>query len=166
MDLAAGCATGQPQVQNLGGYEYAANTGVPAELRYSQVGYVNDAPFDLVVTVVESLGPLTRPPNREPSGCHGMFGSIAIHAGTAVTLLFSFEDSVSNAPVTLPEFVFSVFDLDGNGNERVQIDGFSSYTLREPETNVIDGGDGSCLQAESCALLGCRTGARRLSLKY
>ena len=123
---------------------------MPAELRYSQIGYVEGAPFDLVVTVVESLGSLTPPPNGQPSGCNGLFGMIATHAGTAVTLRFAFEDSNSNAAVTLPEFVFSVFDLDGNGNERVQIDGFSSYTLRQPETNVIDGGEGSCLSGESC----------------
>ena len=102
------------------------------------------------MTVVESLGSLTPPPNQQPSGCNGMFGMISSHAGTAATLRFAFEDSATNAAVTLPQFVFSVFDLDGNGNERVQVDGFSSFTLREPETNVIDGGDGSCTAPESC----------------
>ena len=136
-------------MQNLGGF--GPDSGVPAELRYSQIGYANGAPFDLVVTVVESLGSLTPPPGGQPSGCNGMFGMIVSHAGTVATLRFAFEDSLSGAAVTLPEFVFSVFDLDGNGNERVQVDGFSSYTLRAPETNVVDEGDGSCIAAESCA---------------
>ena len=51
---------------------------------------MDGAPFDLVVTVVDSLGSLTPPPNQQPSGCNGMFGMISSHAGTAATLRFAF----------------------------------------------------------------------------
>jgi hypothetical protein len=123
---------------------------VPPELRYARVGTFNGRPFDLVITVAS--GSLTPPPADRPpihSGCSGMFGMVAIHAGTQVDLRLTFRDAATNEEVTLPMFVFSVFDLDVT--ERVQVDGYAGYTLREPQTNVQDLGDSSCEEAQTFA---------------
>lgn len=46
------------------------------------------------------------------NGCSGhAFGRIHLDRGTDVEVLFSFESS-EHAPVTLPSFSFSFFDLD------------------------------------------------------
>jgi hypothetical protein len=152
LDLYAGCTNGRAAVENLGGL--GPDTGVPEELRYARVGTFNGRPFDLVVTLIG--GSLTPPPaNRPPvySGCSGRFGMVAILAGTQVDLQFTFRDSATNAPVILPSFAFSLFDLDVT--ERVQVDGYSGYTLRQPETNVVDLGVGSC-EAQGSFSTPCR----------
>lgn len=139
LNLYNGCPNGRAAVENLGGL--GPDTGAAHELRYARVGSFNGRPFDLVVTLAG--GTLSPPPQgRVYSGCRGQFGMVSILAGTQVDLQFAFHDNATNVQVTLPSFAFSIFDLDVV--ERVQIDSFSAYTLRQPETNVIDEGAGSC----------------------
>jgi hypothetical protein len=91
------------------------DTGVAAEIRYFHVGQYNGMYFDLVVTSLSSVELY----DGQTGGCHGMFGKILNRAWSSLDLKFAFEDSNTGAPVTLPKFVFTVFDLDGDGNERL-----------------------------------------------
>merc|ERR1712032_1372268 len=65
-----------------------------------------------------------------------MGGKVAIRDGSSVTLNFAFQDSATDAPVTLPSLLFSIFDLDGK-TEEMMVTGYSSYYLRQPESNVV-----------------------------
>lgn len=153
LNFSAGCADGRAAVENLGGL--GPDTGGPQELRYARIGTVAGVSgfrsFDLVVTLMSPLEGFRSPPaNRPPvlSGCSGQFGMVAVHAGTHVDLIFTFRDSETDEPVFLPSFDFSFFDLD-DVSKQVQVDGFYSYTLHEPLTNVVDLGDESCESPDS-----------------
>lgn len=162
IDLSAGCASGRAEVENLGGMGPDVARIYPPELRYARVGTFDGRTFDLVVTLMDPAGTFRPPPADRPpltSGCNGVFGMIAIHAGTLVDLRFTFVDTATREEVVLPAFTFSIVGLDVV--ERVQIDGFATYVLSEPQTNVVDLGESSCdaqdLFSPSCrAFRACR----------
>ena len=117
-------------MSNLGGK--GPDTGKPSLIRYSKVGTFYDTPFDLVVT---ATSPLT-PSSDSSSGCSGQLGMIALISGTYVNLKFKFVNSATQAPITLPSFDFVLLDLDDNSREEVYVEGFSSFKVRTPLTNV------------------------------
>ena len=138
IDLYPPCATGSAAVENLGGV--GPDTTSPAELRFAGVGSYNGQTLDVVVTVFGDQPLIPPPPNRglRYSGCGGVtngFGRIAIHAGTVAQLRFSFQDSATGAEVSLPSFLFSMYDIEQH--EVLQLSGLSSYYLAQP-TTVLD----------------------------
>ena len=127
------------------------------------MGRYNDASFDLVVVATSSV---TRwasgSGDNGYSGCSGSMGKVGIRAGSVTNLRFEFQDSTTHAAVTLPNFVFSVFDLDGNGNERVVMNGFTTATLNTPLTNVVRFGTDtfeSCKRNPSNTAVACQSPA-------
>jgi len=151
LDLGRACVLG-PSHNNLGGV--GPDSGVE-ELRYDSVGTVDGVPFDLVITALNTLVRHTSKSHHDHgySGCHGLFGMISIKAGTSAILRFAFEDAVTHAPLTVPNFLFSVFDLDGQVEE-LEVIGYSSYTLRQPVSNVVTSTPGvfrACHTSRNCA---------------
>jgi len=133
---------GKMVVNNLGG---DGPTGGKEEIRYRRVGLFANRPFDLVV---RRLGNVTRGRSTDNdlglSGCNGQFGKITIQAGTTVDLAFAFEDTATSASVVLPDFLFSVYDLDGGEVEQVEVPSATKYFLSSSlniPTNVIDKGN-------------------------
>jgi len=59
------------------------------------------------------------------------FGNINLKEGTDVDLEFSFRDKLTQEPVMLKNFYFTIFDLDhGKGqSERVTVTHFKNYTM-------------------------------------
>jgi hypothetical protein len=125
-----------------------------AELRYAGVGTFNNQPVDLVVTT-DAVSYETTPQDQPQfSGCNERFGVISVRGGATVPLRFDFVAGGTNTPVVLPQFVFSIFDLDDDGNERVAINGFARFTTSS-QTNVIDAGDCSSIVGLPFTRNGC-----------
>ena len=113
-------------------------------MRFSPVGSINGASFDLVVTVAPGSNYNCASPCTQNT-LNGKFGQIRLlyadPLGVA-TLRFSFVDTATGASVTVPSFYFSFFDLDmrdGNGDrsEAVGVKGsdIAGYML-DPSTEV------------------------------
>jgi hypothetical protein len=100
----------------------------PEELRFSGVGTLGGASFDLVL---KTTSPYVR--GRNPSGCtNGKFGRIMMRYRQEVSFEASFRSSATDAPVTLPAFWFSFFDIEGCNRdwiERFGIRGHNRYVL-------------------------------------
>jgi hypothetical protein len=117
---------------NLGGK--GPNAG-ESNIRYEAIGMTNGRSFDLVVTVKANGYTSVRPADNgyecgmSSSSCTtGRYGQIDVAAGTSVDLTFSFQDSKTQASVTLDSFLFSLHDidqLDRSVKEVVYISGFS-----------------------------------------
>jgi len=134
LNFKSACASGNPAQNNLGG---AGPDAGPAEIRYSRVGVYNSRGVDLVL---QAATPLTRfedvgQSDVGLSGCEGPLGKVTIQAGSQVTLVFSFQDSLDRSVVALPSFLFSIFDVDGLGSEMASITGFSRVIMSNP-TNL------------------------------
>jgi len=105
------------QHNNLGGK--GPVTTDPPELRYSNVlkaGW-DQRSIDLVIKVAE--GHQYEPANTTLNGLwpggivsHQQMGQINVHCGTETTFDFMFVDSGTDTPYTLPNVLFSVYDLD------------------------------------------------------
>ena len=67
-----------------------------------------------------------------------------VRAGMVVNMRFTFRDTITDAPVTIPSFAMSYLDIDGGDREQLQVDSFSSFTTLQPANNLLDLGDGSC----------------------
>ena len=91
LDLARGCSTGAPLVNNLGGV--GPDTAAAEEVRYGGVGVYDGASFDLVVSATSPVARLADQYTDGYSGCNEQIGMIAIQSGTYVDLRFRFEDS-------------------------------------------------------------------------
>lgn len=131
---------GKLQVNNLDGV--GPLTG-KQEIRYRNVGVLNGQSFDLVVKALTRVTRFlaTTEADGGYSGCQGAFGKISIQAGTTVDLAFAFE-TANSLPVTLPNLLFSVYDIDGGSNsgEEVDVPSADKYYLKPDVTNVIDKG--------------------------
>ena len=124
-NLSSSCATGGPNPNNLGGFGPVPATD--AEMRFVGVVWHAGAAIDLVVTVDPSAHDAYSP--GAPSGgfYHGCsydasqdpasFGTISQAVGSTVRYDFSLQDSASRAPVALPSFYFSFFDIENAGSE-------------------------------------------------
>lgn len=115
-------------------------------MRFEGVGLLDGAPYDLVVAV--DAGSTYTPGNNsdngfecgQPSaGCTtGRFVKVSVQAGSSVDLTISFQDSATQAPVTIPSFLFSIHDIDQVAavKESVYITGFSDSVILDPATEV------------------------------
>ena len=130
----------------------------PEELRYAAVGRVNGADFDLVIrNTTEYLGKKTR-----PSGCNGVFGLINVAKGSVVDMDFAFEDSLTQQPITVPEFFFSFFDLDEQknsakkgGKEKIHLSGYTSFALDDQTlVSAVDQSYWTCSAAPAATCAG------------
>lgn len=103
----------------------------------------------VVITVVEATSAYTPASNLEngyecgqpAAGCvNGRFAQINVATDSSVDIKVSFQDTVTQDPVTLGKFLFSVHDVDGfqSGKiqERVLITGFSDNALVDPSSEV------------------------------
>lgn len=100
---------------NLGN---AGPEGGVANMRFESVGVAEGKAFDMVV---ESLSPYIAANvssngyecGLPANGCtNGRFGQISVAAGTRVDLMISFQDTVTQMPVRLNRFLFSLHDFD------------------------------------------------------
>jgi hypothetical protein len=127
---------------NLGG---AGPDAGKANMRFENIGMSLGRPYDLVV---EAVGGYTAANNGDngfecgqPSaGCtSGHFGQVSVAAGTSVELKLHFEDSDTQAAVTLTSFLFSLHDIDqfsGTLQEMIYITGFSGNPVLATDTEV------------------------------
>jgi hypothetical protein len=104
-----------------------------ANMRYEAIGVAKGRSFDLVV-VGNGYISSNNADNGYECGMSsatcttGSYGQIDVAAGTSVDLTLSFQDSETQAPVTLESFLFSVHDidqLDSTVKEAVYISGFT-----------------------------------------
>jgi len=130
LDIMKSCQEGRVH-RNIGGF--GPDSGAE-EVRYGEVGRIDEKPFDVVVTALTTMTIVKGESLR--SGCAGNFGILTLRSGTSATFQIAFQDSETHAPVTIPSFLFSVLDLDGV-TEEVEVTGYSSFHLREPESNVL-----------------------------
>ena len=149
--------TDTPPHSNLGG---AGPDGGAEELRYYHAGVWNDRPFDVVVTTTT---PGYAPVDASATGLvaeeGGQMAQISLPAdgSSPLELTFTMVDSETGDAVTVGEFYFTIFDIDGDGGaatrEEVKVTGESMFALHEP-TNIVVGDAGtfySCGVADECA---------------
>lgn len=100
---------------NLGG---AGPDGGTLNIRYEGAGISGGQAYDIVV---EATSAYQAGNNQETgyecglpaNGCTtGHYGSINVLAGTSVDLTIDFQDSATQAPITLSKFLFSLHDID------------------------------------------------------
>jgi len=128
---------------NLGGKGPSAGE---ANIRYEAIGVTNGRSFDLIV---KAKGPDYTSGNSADNGYEcgmstsacttGRYGQIDVAAGTSVDLTLSFQDSNTQAPVTLDSFLFSLHDidqLDATVKEVMYISGFSTGPVVSSATSV------------------------------
>jgi hypothetical protein len=128
---------------NLGGKGPSAGD---SNIRYEAIGVTNGRSFDLVVTAnangytsVKSADNGYECGMSSSSCTTGRYGQIDVAAGTSVDLTLSFQDSLTQAPVTLDSFLFSLHDidqLDSTVEEVVYISGFSGGPVVSSSTSV------------------------------
>jgi len=137
----------QLQQSNLGGHGPDAGA---TNMRFEGVGTTDGRPYDLVVEATSTYTPGNSSENGyecgqpsagntpgnsgQPSaGCvNGRFVGISVAAGTSVDLVFSFQDAATQAPVTIPRFLFSVHDIDqlaSSAREHVYISGYEDAVI-------------------------------------
>jgi len=114
-------------------------------MRFEGVGKIDGSPYDIVVETTSTYTPGTNLDNgfecgQPAAGCTtGRFMQINVKAGTTVDLTISFQDSATQAPVTIPSFLFSVHDIDqlsSTEREIVQIGGFTDSVHLDSNTEV------------------------------
>jgi len=126
---------------NLGGKGPSAGV---ANMRYEAIGVAKGRSFDLVVVGNDYTSINTADNGYEcgmsSAACTtGSYGQIDVAAGTSVDLTLSFQDSETEAAVTLDSFMFSVHDidqLDSTVKEAVYISGFAGNVTVSPSTAV------------------------------
>merc|ERR1719329_661867 len=119
---------------NLGGL--GPDHDAPRGLRYGDVTKVavngQVRTVDLVVTTRNKYVPCM----AYRSGMHGSFGTINLANGEDVKLVFTFVDAETDAPIKMPGFHFSFFDLDQGPDDEAEefliTSGFSKVHLMDP----------------------------------
>jgi hypothetical protein len=156
LDLSFDCRTkGRPTVNNLGGI--GPDTGVPPNIRFSNVTTYNGRQIDVVVSTTDNVVryPVSgnTPHDDGYSGCSSQVGYVSIQSGSVLNLTYTFKDHETNAKVTLPAFAVAVLDLGGDGGERVTVTGYSTTTVWSGGSNVINYHNGtfeSCKKMSTC----------------
>jgi hypothetical protein len=129
---------------NLGGA--GPDGGVP-NMRFENIGTSGGRPYDLIVETVGDGGYTAAnilkngfECGHPSAGCTtGHFGNVNVAGGTSVELMISFQDSETQAPVTLTSFLFSLYDIDQQSSrmrEFVYITGFSGDPILATGTEV------------------------------
>jgi len=125
----------QLQQSNLGGQGPDAGA---TNMRFEGVGELDGLPYDLVVTSTSAYTPGNNLDNgfecgQPAAGCvNGRFVKINVAAGTSVDLTFTFQDSATQLPVTIPRLLFSVHDIDqlsSDAREHVYISGYDDDVI-------------------------------------
>lgn len=125
----------QLQQSNLGGQGPDAGA---TNMRFEGVGELDGLPYDLVVTSTSAYTPGNNLDNgfecgQPAAGCvNGRFVKISVAAGTSVDLTFTFQDSATQLPVTIPRVMFSVHDIDqlsSDAREHVYISGYDDDVI-------------------------------------
>jgi len=115
-------------------------------MRFEDAGISDGVPFDMVVTVALPYTPQKSADNgfecgQPTTGCTtGHFTQISVAAGTKVDLTIQFQDSATQAPITLSSFIFSLHDidrLDSTVEEVIYISGFTDSAILSSDTEVV-----------------------------
>jgi hypothetical protein len=113
---------------NLGGM--GPDTADPAKMTFQGIATYAGASVDLVVEASGLYTPLAVADN----GVSNNHGQVNLESGNAVELTFRFQETVSGNSVRLPEFYFSILDLDQSDTmhqERVYAGGFAHALTEE-----------------------------------
>lgn len=116
-------------------------------IRFEGIGVTGEdhKPFDMVITTVGDYTPSDNTDNgfecgQPAAGCTtGFFAQVNVATETSVELLFSFQDSATQAAVTLDKFMFSIHDVDqfsSKMQEKVSISGFIDAPIRSLDSEV------------------------------
>lgn len=118
---------------NLGGF----NTSLPDGIRFNDIFHyrISGHRVDLLI---RNTTLYQRNPSGVPSGVIDTYLNIHVRANTSVGLVFDFVDA-ADVPVEIPfGFTLSVADFDtqinGDGQEQLEVDGLDSYKLTENTT--------------------------------
>jgi len=115
-------------------------------IRFEDAGIHEGQPFDMIVTATGPYEPLKSMDNgyecgQPTAGCTtGHFAQISVTAGTQVDLTIEFQDSATQAPMTLSSFIFSLHDidrLDASVEEVIYISGFTDAVILDKATEVV-----------------------------
>lgn len=98
-------------VNNLGGLGPGTGDG---EMRFQGIGTVKAKDIDMVVQAVSDYVPM----NVSENGVVDKLGQINVKSGTSVDLMFKFQDTETHNPVRLPEFYFTLLDIDQSDGQR------------------------------------------------
>lgn len=120
-------------------------------MRYEGIGYLNGEDFDMVI---EATSPYKAANNKDngfecgqPSGgcINGRYAQVNVAIDSKVDLTISFQNSVTQEPVSLNKFMLSFHDIDQFGSlneggakvkERIYITGFSGSAIVANNTEV------------------------------
>lgn len=138
LDFTKSSTTGN---NNLGGQ--GPDLSAPKALTLKSIAKTKaGASVDLVVTAKGNYTPAEGVQNGIKYGR----GQINLQSGSFVELVFQFKDSATKAAVTLPEFYFTILDIDQSDarhRERFYVEGFS-HLLKEDvndfETELLPDG--------------------------
>lgn len=115
-------------------------------MRFQGVGNLDGLAYDLVVEATSTYTPGNNLDNgfecgQPYAGCvNGRFVKISVAAGTSVDLTFSFQDSATTNPVTIPRLLFSVHDIDqlsSDVREHVYIGGYDDDVIVDADAQFI-----------------------------
>lgn len=114
-------------VNNLGGRGPSEGA---EEIRFQNIGVASGRSFDLVVQATTAY----EPANTDDNGLVAALGRISLQSGHSVGLRFSLQDTTTNAAVTLPEFYFTLLDIDQESmhiRERIYVSSLAHYAVME-----------------------------------
>jgi hypothetical protein len=109
-------------LNNLGGM--GPNTDDAERLTFQGIATYEGTSVDLVVKTTSNY----TVSNSSDNGLVGPFGQISLQSGYAVELVFKLQETATGDEVTLPEFYFTLLDIDQSDNrhrERVYAEGFA-----------------------------------------
>jgi hypothetical protein len=126
-------------VNNLGGKGPSIGEKM---LVFQGISMYNGVSIDLVI---KSIG-LYTPGDATENGVQGNHAQINLQSGNAVELQFKFQETLTNKTVELPEFYFTLLDLDQGNNqhrERFYVSGYAHIVKEDindfEEEPLVDG---------------------------
>lgn len=128
-------------LNNLGGQ--GPNADDAERLTFQGIATYEGTSVDLVVKTTSNYTLA----NSSDNGLHGgAFGQINLRSNNAVELEFQLQESATGDAVSLPEFYFTILDIDQSDNfhnERVYAEGFAraiESDVTDIETQLLDDG--------------------------
>jgi len=158
LDWAASCGEplydldldgGDVLANNLGGR--GPGNGTSETLRYGSVTYKDGRAVDLVLSVAPGSTYAVADDFADYQGRAGAFGQVNVRDNSTASLVFSFVDAATSAPVELERFYVTFFDVDRQKkatrhSERlcVDADAVDGYVLGEPSELAVARGGEAC----------------------
>jgi hypothetical protein len=135
-------------VNNLGGM--GPDYGEKHLIEYTNIGKYHGKNLSLIVTNASAVGGKTyEPAHPSWNGVRpgGNMGTISMKTDSKAVFKFAIVDAETHEPVTLPQLIITILDLDQNPNDKkresVTPYGFETYTLsNNTEVEVLINDDG------------------------